>query len=303
MTAETIQAPFKLAAAQYPIERHRNLDGWKAKISNYVEQAVSHGSRILVFPEYASMELAALLDNSTDGDLHRQIEAMQMFSDEYLQHHRRLAERHQVYITTASFPFRTETGRYQNRVWLCSPEGRLGYQDKLQMTRFENEDWSIQAGDSLQLFETRYGRIGILVCYDSEFPLLARRLIEQGADIIIVPSCTDTLAGHHRVRYSCLARALENQCYVVQSPTVGMAAWNEAVDINIGAAAIYTPMDYGFPANGILAEGELNKAGWVYAELDINAMKKLRDNGQVLNHRDWDGQMRPELCQVSSYIV
>lgn len=287
--------PFRLAAAQYPIDRHRSLQDWQRKLETYVNQAASQGARILVFPEYGSMELVALLEDGKERDLHEQIEDMQAYRETYVDFHRQLAEKHRVYIVSASFPVKISDGEFHNRAWLFSPEGTVGYQDKLQMTRFENEQWSISAGDELKVFETRYGRIGILICYDSEFPLLARRQVDQGAEIIIVPSCTDTLAGYHRVRYSCLARALENQCYVVQSPTVADATWNDAVDINVGAAAVYTPMDYGFPPNGILAEGEMNRAGWVYADIDLDEMQKLRTTGQVLNHRDWDGQFRDEL--------
>ena len=64
-----------------------------------------------------------------------------------------------------------------------------------------------------------------------------------GARVIAVPSCTDTAAGHARVRIACQARALESQCYVVQAPTVGDAPWSPAVDRNYGAGGIYVPPD------------------------------------------------------------
>jgi predicted amidohydrolase len=85
---------------------------------------------------------------------------------------------------------------------------------------------------------------------------------------------------------------LENQCYVVQSPTVGNAPWSEAVDVNVGAAAVYTPVDYGYPANGILAIGELNRTQWVYADIDLGTIANIRETGQVFNYRDWPGQFR-----------
>jgi len=105
-----------------------------------------------------------------------------------------------------------------------------------------------------------------------------------------VPSCTDTEAGFHRVRIGCQARALENQCYVVQSPTFGKAAWSEAVDVNTGRASIYTPVDYGFPDNGILVEGSTDSAEWVYADLDLAEIERVRVEGQVFNFRDWPKQ-------------
>jgi predicted amidohydrolase len=117
--------------------------------------------------------------------------------------------------------------------------------------------------------------------------MLARKQVEAGANLILVPSCTDARAGYHRVKIGCQARALENQCYVVQSPTVGNASWSEAVDVNIGAAGIYTPVDRGFPDDGILAIGELNAVQWVFAEISLDDCERVRTEGQVFNYRDW----------------
>jgi predicted amidohydrolase len=104
----------------------------------------------------------------------------------------------------------------------------------------------------------------------------------------VVPSCTDTLAGYNRVRIGARARALENQCYLVQSPTVGTAPWSEAVDCNIGAAAAYAPVDRGFPCDGLIVEGSMNAAQWVHAQLDTEALQTVRASGQVFNYRDWE---------------
>ena len=123
-------------------------------------------------------------------------------------------------------------------------------------------------------------------------PLIARRQVEMGADLILVPSCTDTLAGYWRVRIGSQARALENQCYVVQSSTVGAAPWSPAVDVNVGAAAIYTPVDRGFPDDGVLAAGTLDAAQWVYGDVDLAAIANVRRNGQVFNYRDWPAHLR-----------
>jgi predicted amidohydrolase len=132
--------------------------------------------------------------------------------------------------------------------------------------------------------------LGITICYDVEFPLFARRLAEAGASIVLAPSCTDSLAGWNRVRLGARARAMENQFYVVQSPTVGDAPWTEAIDINVGSAGVYGPVDRGFPDDGVIAEGTLNAAQWVFAELDMVALEEARADGQVFNFRDWDAQ-------------
>jgi predicted amidohydrolase len=141
-------------------------------------------------------------------------------------------------------------------------------QEKRQMTRFESERWGIAAGAPPSVFETPWGPIGIAICYDAEFPKLVRAQVEAGAWLILAPSCTDTLAGFNRVHFSARARALENQCYVAITPTVGEAPWSAALDVNRGRAGVFGPMDRGFPADGILAEGQMDAPGWVFCTLD-----------------------------------
>lgn len=280
----------KVATAQYNIDFLSDWSHYADKIDRWVREAVAEDARILLFPEYASMELASLFPKSVYRSLNQQLISLQTLLDDYLKLFQDLARRNQCYIQSGTFPIQTETGAFRNRAYLFFPDGRFDFQEKLQMTRFETEHWLIEKGGEIKTFSTEFGKIGINVCYDSEFPHFARTQAEAGATLILVPSCTDTVAGYHRVRIGCQARALENQCYVVQSPTVGQAPWSEAIDINIGAAAIYTPVDKGFPDNGILAMGELNAAQWVMAKLDLDQIETVRKTGQVFNFRDWPGQ-------------
>ena len=283
---------FRLAVAQYDIGFLKDWSEYEAKVSRWITEAAGQGAKVLLFPEYFSMELASLFPEEVYKSLSRQLVALQTIYPDFLALYSEQARRFGVYILGGSFPAQQDDGNYRNRSWLFRPNGSSDYQDKLQMTRFENEQWLITAGSEIKLLDTEFGKIGINICYDSEFPLIARKQVEAGADLILVPSCTDTLAGYHRVRIGCQARALENQCYVVQSPTVGLAPWSEAVDVNIGAAAVYTPVDYGYPDNGVLAIGEINQAQWVYADIDLSTIAKVRESGQVFNYRDWPGQFR-----------
>jgi predicted amidohydrolase len=281
--------PVKIAAAQYPIEF---LGGWQRfedKLAGMAADAAAAGAKLLVFAEYGSMELASLFPQEVYRDLRRQIERMQELLGRYLDLHRNLATQHALYLVASSFPVRVE-GEFRNRAYVFGPNGGVGFQEKLVMTRFENERWLIKPGHAARVFETSFGRLGVNVCYDIEFPLIARRQCEAGADLIVVPSCTDTLAGYHRVRVGCQARALENQCFVVQAPTVGEAPWSEAVDVNIGAAGAFAPPDRGFPDDGVVARGELNVPCLLYADLDLDAVRRVRTQGQVLNSRDWSRQ-------------
>jgi predicted amidohydrolase len=158
------------------------------------------------------------------------------------------------------------------------------------MTRFEREQWGIAPGTGLRVFDTSLGGIGILVCYDAEFPLIARAMVEAGADVLLVPSSTETLRGYWRVRVGAQARALENQCVTVHAPTVGDAEWSPAVEASVGAAAIFGPPDGGFPEDGVVALGKQGDPGWVYAEVEPEQIAKVRREGTVLNHAHWGEQ-------------
>ena len=154
-------------------------------------------------------------------------------------------------------------------------------------TRFEAERWGVSTGAPPQVFETPWGRIGLSICYDSEFPKHVRAQVEAGAWLILVPTCTDTLHGYNRVRFACQARAVENQCFVAVAPTVGLAPWSAALDENRGQAAVFGPVDRGFPEDGVLAAGSMDQPGWTFCTLDPARIERVRREGAVLNHHDW----------------
>jgi len=280
---------FIIAAAQYPIEQLADWQAYEAKVSQWLRQAAEGGAALAVFPEYGAMELASL-DPATMGDLAASLDTVSDLLPRVDALHADLAALHGLYILAASAPCRLTDGRYVNRARLFTPHGKVGAQDKLVMTRFEREEWGVSGSGPLRLFDTALGKIGITICYDSEFPLLSRALCEAGMELLLVPSCTEAAHGYARVRIGAQARALEGQCYAVQSPTVGEAAWSPAVDANHGAAAIYGPPDGPFPGDGVVAMGSLNAAQWVFGEVDLARVHSLRADGGVLNFRHWDEQ-------------
>lgn len=279
-----------IASAQYDISFLGTWQAYQDKITAWVKEAKANNAAILVFPEYASMELASLFGEEIYTSLTKQLTALQSLLPEFIKLYQNLAVKYQCIIQAGSFPEYTSLGAFHNRAYVFFADGQYDYQEKLMMTRFEKEQWLIEAGHGLKVFPTEYGTLAINICYDSEFPLLARRQVEAGANLILVPSCTDTLAGYHRVKIGCQARALENQCYVAQACLVGLAPWSEAVDVNVGAAAIYTPVDKGFPDTGILAQGEINAVQWVYGAVDLANCATVRKQGQVFNYADWPAQ-------------
>ena len=195
-------------------------------------------------------------------DLQGSIEALQYHIGHYAAAYAELAKRHGVF-SRGSAPIRLTDGRFVNRAQFFSPNGESGSQQKHIMTRFEGEEWGISPSSGLCVFDIGSAKIGIAICYDDEFPLIARAIAEAGAEILIVPSCTESFGGYYRVRHACAARALENQIYVVQSPTVGDAPWSVAVNVNV--YAVSAPPDQRFPGDGVLALGALNQPQWVYA--------------------------------------
>ena len=280
----------KIAAAQYDIAWLPDWDAYVKRAHAWVQAAADGGADLALFPEYFSMELASIFGPEVARSLSAQLDALQSLHQPFVELYAGLAAQHGLIICAGSFPVQVADGRYLNRSYLFVPGYPPQWQDKLQMTRFEREHWLIAPGEGLKVFQTKFGVLAINICYDSEFPLFAHAQVEAGAGLIFVPSCTDTLAGYWRVRIGCQARALEGQCFVVQSPTVGEADWSESVDVNVGAAAIYAPVDRGFPSDGLLAAGELNASQWVFADVDLAALDAVRTDGQVLNFRDWDGQ-------------
>lgn len=275
-----------VAAAQYPLDKLPDLAAARDKLARWVADAAERGAQLLVFPEYGAMELAAVRGDRIAAELAASLQAVSDLMPEIDAAHCELARRHGLHILAASGPALRDDGRRLNSARLITPEGRIGTQSKLVMTPFER-DWGISAGESLCVFETSLGRIGIAICYDSEFPLLVRAQAEVGAQIILIPSCTERVSGAHRVRTAALARALENTCVTIVSPTIGDAPWCPAIDYNNGMAGIYVPAEAGVSETGALAEGRLNEPGWVFADVDLAALQRLRSTGEMRNFEDW----------------
>ena len=281
----------KIAAAAYPLDFLPDFAAYEAKLTGWVTEAAANGAQLLVFPEYGAMELGSLGGRDIAADLEACLHEVARWKPEVDALHCRLAARFGLYILGASGPaFVGDQPRPVNRATLYGPAGILGHQDKQIMTRFERETWFVDPGHGLTVFETPLGRLGVIICYDSEFPLLSRALVEAGVEILLVPSCTDSFRGFTRVRVGAMARTLENQCVAVHSPTVGLCDFCPAVDENVGSAAIYGPPDLGFPENGIFAETPLNQPGWAYATISRESIARVRREGGVLNHLHWAEQ-------------
>jgi len=286
----------RVAALAYPVTAPKSLAAFARKVAGLVAEGAAGGAGLLVMPEYACMELAA--DFPGAGDVDAELRAVCAQRAELLSLFCELARRNRVWLLPGSMPW-DEGGCVRNRAPLISPAGVVRFQDKSVMTRFESERWGVQGGAPPAVFETPWGLIGIAICYDSEFPNLVHAQALAGAKLILVPSCTDTLHGFNRVHFSARARALENQCFVVMAPTVGDAPGLATLDENHGFAGVFGPVDRGFPADGVLAAGAMNRPGWVFADLDFAALDHVRADGAVRNFLNWPTDPpAPQTCEA-----
>jgi predicted amidohydrolase len=291
---------FTVAAAQYPLTPFRQWADYRDKLEAWVREAAGK-AQLVVFPEYAGMELASLDGPDACRDLGLSIAAASARRAEADALHAELATRHRVHVLAGTLPARGDDGRVRNVARLFTPEGRMGAQDKLMMTRFEDEEWGVSPGSEVHVFDTALGRIGVATCFDVEFPLIARAMAEAGAEIVLAPSCTDTTHGYWRVRIGAQARALENQIHTVQAPLIGESAWLTACDANVGASGVFGPPDKGFPGDGVVALGAMNAPGWVYGTVDLALAAAARADGAVFTARSWP--LQPGAQPLSARVV
>jgi predicted amidohydrolase len=274
----------KIAAAQYPLDELKDIAAYETKITRWVGDAVSAGAKLLVFPEYGAMELASI--GGLAANVEASFDAVSALTVEIDRVHSSLAAKHGVAIVSGSGPQR-RPGCTMNVAHIFGPTGLKGSYDKIMPTPWERDPWHITAGRDLKVFDLGFARVGLLICYDIEFPLLSRALAETGAEVILAPSNTETEWGYWRVRTGAVARALENQVYTVHAPVVGASPWSAACPANCGMAGIFAPSDVGFPPGGVLALGEMNTPQWVYAEVDLELIAQVRKSGGVQTYNHW----------------
>jgi predicted amidohydrolase len=271
----------RVATLQYFIRPVKTFAEFREQVAGLVDTAADYKCQLVVFPEYFTVQLLTL------GDVRRpidaQVRALAAQLPEFLECMSSLARKHALHIVAGTIPVLSGTDDdVLNVSYFFTPQGTHGSQPKLHATRFEREDWRVSGGADLRVFDSALGRIAIAICYDVEFPEIARAAARLGAQILVVPSCTDDRQGYLRVRYCAQARAIENQMYVIQSSTVGSLPMVPAVSLNYGQAAILTPSDFAFSRDGILAEGIPNQETMVIGELNLKTIVDTRSTGTVL---------------------
>jgi predicted amidohydrolase len=275
----------RVGTAQYFLRPLQDFSEFKIQVLGILETAKDYGCQLVVFPEYFTIQLLTL------GDLKRplglQLRDLAFLKDRYTEFFSKEARRLGLHIVAGTtLGWAADSERLVNTSVVFGPSGNFVSQGKLHMTRFEAEEWMVSASQGLKIIETSFGKIAVNICYDVEFPELARAAAHAGATLLIVPSCTDDRKGWLRVRYCAQARAIENQMYVIQSSTVGSLPQVTAAHLNYGQSSILCPSDHGFGRDGIVAEGVTNQETLVVAEIDFDQLTHSRVQGTVLPLRD-----------------
>jgi predicted amidohydrolase len=236
----------------------------------------------VLFPEFFN---APLMGMGGQEDQFSAIRFLAQYATPSLEALSYFAVTYNINIIAGSLPVLQGDTLYNN-AYLCRRDGTVDLQPKIHITPHERRDWVIQGGSTLRVFNTDAGRIGILICYDVEFPELARLLAEKGMEILFVPFWTDTKNGFLRVQRCAQARAIENECYVAIGGSVGNLPQVENVDIQYAQSAIYSPSDFAFPHDAIIAESTPNTEMALIADLDLDKLVQLRHEGSVTNRKD-----------------
>lgn len=274
----------RVASVQLNARTLRNPEEFYETVAYFTNIASEYGSDFVVFPELFTLQLL-----SCEGEELPPREAIARateYTETFVERLRAMALSRAINIVGGSHATRVGDGDVRNVCHVFLRDGTVHRQAKLHPTPDERESWNIKGGDSVDVIETDCGPIGVLICYDSEFPEATRRLADEGARILFVPFNTDTRHGHLRVRYCCQARAIENQCYVVTSGMVGNLDNVSNLDIQYAQSAIMTPCDFPFARDGIAAEASENVEMIIVADLNLATVQWARARGSVRNLRD-----------------
>ncbi|MBK1828565.1 GNAT family N-acetyltransferase [Haloferula rosea] len=272
-------AKVRIACVQYQMRRLDGFDDFAQQVRYFVETAgEDYGAEFVLFPEFLSVQLLSGLPpmGSREG-----IRKLAEYTDQFVELMATLAREQGLYLIAGSHPVAQSDGRLLNTAMVFRPDGSFVSQPKLHITPSERTWWGISGGDSLVVVQTPKARIGILICYDVEFPEAARYLADRGVEILFVPYCTDNRQGHMRVSTCAAARAIENQIYVATAGVVGNLPDVPAMDIHYGRASVFTPCDFEFARDGIHAQADANVETMLVTDLDISDLYRSRSSGAV----------------------
>jgi predicted amidohydrolase/ribosomal protein S18 acetylase RimI-like enzyme len=283
----------RVAAVQWQMRPAATFDVFRSHLKYYIDVVAGYQADFVLLPEYFNASLMSQFYPHATSDAEA-IRSLAGYTERIREYISDLAVRYNINIIAGSMPC-YDDHTLRNISILCRRDGTWDCQYKLHPTPEEELHWGLKGGDELKIFETDEAKIGILVCYDAQFPELSRLLADWGMQILFVPYLTDTKSSYLRVRRCTQARAIENECYVVTTGSMGNIPNLGYVDIHYSQSAIFTPSDFAFPHDAVKAEATPNTETTLIADLDLGLLKELRSKGSVRNFQ----QRRHDLYSVN----
>lgn len=280
--AATKKRIVRLGLIQWQMRPYKDLEELLNQAEYFIDAVAGYRSDFALFPEFFNAPLMADVNHLKTPEA---IRVLAKHTEAIVSKFSEFSITYNINIISGSMPEMRE-GRLYNVGYLCRRDGTVERYEKLHVTPDEAKVWGMQGGSQIKAFDTDCGKIGVLICYDSEFPELSRLLADEGMDILFVPFLTDTQNGYSRVRHCSQARAIENECYVAIAGSVGNLPNVENMDIQFAQSMVFTPCDFSFPTNGIKAEATPNTEMILIADVDIDLLRELHQFGAVKNLKD-----------------
>ncbi len=272
----------RVGTVQWMMRRVNSVEDVINQVEYFVDAIAGYKADFILFPEFFN---GPLMGESNDRSPHAAIRHLATYTETIRKAMTDFALAYNINIIAGSMPIIRDE-RLFNISYLCRRDGTFESQEKLHITPDEKAYWGVEGGSSLATFETDAGKVGIQICYDVEFPELARIQADQGMQILFVPYWTDTKNSYLRVKRCAQARAIENECYVVMTGSVGNLPNVENMDIQYSQSAIFSPSDFAFPHDAVVAEATPNTEMTLVSDLDLDLLKELRHMGSVRNLQD-----------------
>lgn len=275
----------RVATVQFQMRKVDSEAQFEGQLEYFIDIASDYGADFVAFPELVTLALLSAIKKHMRPE--EGIRHLTDYTERYKKFMQKMAISYNINIIGGSHPtIVPEDNDIHNISYIFLRDGAIHSQEKIHPTPNEKYWWDIRGGDTLSAIQTDCGPIGVLICYDTEFPETARHLVDQGALMIFVPFCTDERQAYLRVRYCSQAIAVQNQCFVVMSGTVGNLPDVENMDINYAESCILTPCDFPFARDGIAASTPPNTETIAFADLQLENLIHSRQAGTVLNLKD-----------------
>ncbi|MEZ4838249.1 GNAT family N-acetyltransferase [Flavobacterium sp.] len=267
----------RLGLIQWQMRPLNNLEQLFEQAEFFIDVVSGYGSDFALFPELFTAPLMADYNHLSEADAIRELAK---HSEPIRKRFQEYAISYNINIITGSMPY-LENGVLYNVGFLCKRDGSSEMYTKIHITPNESLHWGMKGGSQIKTFDTDCGKIGIMICYDVEFPELSRLMADEGMNILFVPFLTDTQNGYTRVKHCAQSRAIENECYVAIAGCVGNLPKVNNMDIQYAQSAVFTPSDFAFPSNGIKAEATPNTEMTLIVDVDLDLLKQLHEFGTV----------------------